>query len=168
MTPLRLLVYGFGNPGKEDDGLGIALADTIELERIGGVTVEKNYQLNAEDALLVAEHDMAVFVDASTNEIDGFRFSALRPEPEVSFTTHAMSPGSVLALCNQLYGKNPPAYLLEIKGVSWSIKEELSGQAQLHLNAACSFLKNILLSALPIECAAALCYRPDRIVITPL
>lgn len=155
MAPLRILVYGFGNPGKEDDGLGIALADKIEREGFSGVTVEKNYQLNAEDALAVAEHDMTVFVDASTNDIDGFRFTALLPDPEVSFTTHAMSPGSVLALCNRLYEKKPPAYLLEIKGFSWSMQEVLSEAAKLHLNAAYGFLKNILVSALPIETAAA-------------
>jgi hydrogenase maturation protease len=155
MAPIRTLVYGFGNPGKEDDGLGIALADNLELERMPGVTVEKNYQLNIEDALTVAEHDLVVFVDASINDIDGFRFSALRPEPEVSFTTHAMSPGSILALCNRLYEKKPPAYLLEIKGLSWNMHEEISKEAQPNLNAASHFLKSILLSAQPIETAAA-------------
>jgi hydrogenase maturation protease len=154
MVSIRILVYGFGNPGKEDDGLGIALANNVEQEHISEVTVEKNYQLNVEDALLVAEHDMVVFVDASTNDIDGFRFSVLHPESVVFFTTHAMSPGSVLALCDQLYEKKPPAYLLEIKGLSWNMHEGISREAQPNLNAASCFLKSILLSAQPIETAA--------------
>jgi hydrogenase maturation protease len=155
MFSIRILVYGFGNPGKEDDGLGIALAENMELERMAGVTVEKNYQLNVEDALTVAQHDMVVFVDASTSDIADFRFKALIPESEVSFTTHAMSPGAVLELCFQLYGKKPPAYLLEIKGRSWNMHEEISKEAKLNLKAASQFLKRILLSARPIETAAA-------------
>src|SRR5450432_1649313 len=53
----RILVIGYGNPGREDDGLGPAAA--AEIERLGrpGVSVRGNYQLVLEDAADVAEAD---------------------------------------------------------------------------------------------------------------
>jgi hypothetical protein len=62
---MTVLVYGYGNPGRGDDGLGIALADAIERRALPGVTVQRNYQLNLEDALLLTEFEATVFVDAS-------------------------------------------------------------------------------------------------------
>lgn len=117
-SPPSVLVYGFGNPGREDDGAGVALAERIRAAALPGVTTDSNYQLNVEDALLLSEHDIVIFADATRSPVDHFNFYRLQPDASVSFTTHAMSPGSVLALCSQLYGKTPPAYMLEIGGMS--------------------------------------------------
>ena len=51
-----ILLIGFGNPGRLDDGLGPALADAIEKLALPGVTVESNYQLTVEDAAEIAKH----------------------------------------------------------------------------------------------------------------
>jgi hypothetical protein len=97
---------------------------------------------------------MAIFVDASMNSLDGYRFTALNPGPSADFTTHAVHPGAVVALCRQLYGRNPPSYLLEIEGVSWNMQEHLSPSAQTNLETAFQFLKTILLSDQPGVSAA--------------
>ena len=139
-----VLVYGFGNPGREDDGAGVALAERIKSAALPGVTTDTNYQLNVEDALLLAEHDLVIFADATRNPVDGFRLSRLEPDASVSFTTHAMSPGSVLALCSQLYGKTPPVYMLEIGGVSFEMREGMSVEGVENMEAAGAFLLNLL------------------------
>ncbi|MDU9048848.1 MAG: hydrogenase maturation protease [Candidatus Electrothrix sp. Rat3] len=143
-SPPSVLVYGFGNPGREDDGAGVALAERIRAAALPGVTTDSNYQLNVEDALLLSEHDLVIFADATRNPVDGFRFSRLEPDPSVSFTTHAMSPGSVLALCTQLYGKTPPAYMLEIAGVSFELREGMTAEGEKNALAAGRFLKGLL------------------------
>ncbi|CAK8715477.1 Hydrogenase maturation protease [Candidatus Electrothrix laxa] len=143
MSP-SVLVYGFGNPGREDDGAGVALAEKIRAAALPGVTTDSNYQLNAEDALLLTEHDIIIFADATRNPVDGFRFSRLEPDPSVSFTTHAMSPGSVLALCSQLYGKTPPVYMLEIAGTSFELCEGMTAEAAENTVAATRFLTTLL------------------------
>lgn len=140
----RLLLYGFGNPGRFDDGLGIDFVNSFTQSNDAvSLTVESNYQLNGEDALLLSEHDYVVFVDASENNIEQFRLSEVTPANEIAFTTHAMAPDSVLALCTEVYGetKTPPTYLLEIKGYSWGIGEGLSEQADKNLKAALEFLQ---------------------------
>jgi hydrogenase maturation protease len=139
-----VLVYGYGNPGREDDGAGVALAEQIRVAALPGVTTDSNYQLNVEDALLLTEHDIIIFADASRNPIDGFRFSRLEPDSALTFTTHAMSPGSVLALCSQLYGKTPAAYLLEIAGTSFELREGLTAEATENTAAAGVFLLDLL------------------------
>ena len=41
----RILVIGYGNPGRRDDGLGPALAARLEALALPGVTVESDFQL---------------------------------------------------------------------------------------------------------------------------
>lgn len=144
MPGLSILVYGYGNPGRRDDGLGVLFAEHIEKLALPHVKVETNYQLNAEDALEAAQHDVVIFADASYNEGDSFRFSRLLPAHEVAFTTHAMSPGSVLALCQELYDKRPDAYLLELRGYEWEMGEGLSEEGTRVLSTAVAFMEPLL------------------------
>ena len=46
----RVLVIGYGNPGRQDDGLGAAVIERLEALGLEGVTVDADYQLNIEDA----------------------------------------------------------------------------------------------------------------------
>ncbi|RWX48521.1 hydrogenase maturation protease [Candidatus Electrothrix marina] len=143
-APPSVLVYGFGNPGREDDGAGVALAERIKSAALPGVTTDSNYQLNVEDALLLSEHDLVIFADATRSPVDRFSFYRLQPDASVSFTTHAMSPGSVLALCSQLYGETPPVYMLEIAGVSFELRDGMSAEAAENTVAATRFLTELL------------------------
>jgi hydrogenase maturation protease len=61
----RIFVMGYGNPGRQDDGLGPAAAAEIDLLGWPNIKTQDNYQLNIEDAIDVAEHDIVWFVDAS-------------------------------------------------------------------------------------------------------
>lgn len=139
-----MLVYGYGNPGRGDDGLGVAFCEAIEKLGLAGIAVETNYQLNVEDAATIAERDIVLFVDASRADIDSFRLSVLQPTPRIEFTTHAMSPGSVLALCHELYGAHPAAFILEIKGHAWELGDPLSAEAGRHLDEAVAFMTPLL------------------------
>jgi hydrogenase maturation protease len=146
----NILVYGYGNPGRQDDGLGVACADQIEewLQHHDhadiDVDVQSNYQLNIEDALAIADKDVAIFVDASIEAINDFCFTRVHPSSDVAFSMHAVSPSFVLDLCQNLYDKRPDTYLLHIKGYEWEMKEELSGRAAQNLGKALAFLKDKL------------------------
>ena len=143
-----VLVYGYGNPGRQDDGLGIALAEQVEAwataENIPGLVFDSNYQLNAEDALAVAESRAVVFIDATKEEMEPFAFRRLSPQAEIAFSTHAMAPESVLALAAELYDERPPAWLLAIRGHAWEPNEPPTAAAQVNLAAARDFLQQWL------------------------
>ncbi len=139
-----VLIYGYGNPGRCDDGLGVAFSERMGELFPGEITTDSNFQLNAEDALDISEKDIVIFADASVNDINGFSVSLLEPDKEIGFTTHAMSPGSVLALCMEIYGKKPDTYLLEIKGEEWGLGDSLSDKGRSNLESAVEWFSPLI------------------------
>lgn len=135
-SPLRILVYGFGNPGRLDDGVGPRFAEAIEawaeVEGHKHIQCETGYQLNIEDAETIGHYDVVVFADASQEpEIEDFAITKLKPDSaRIEFTMHAVSPGYVLKLCKDLYGMAPKAWLVHIRGESWGFGEGLSEAAE--------------------------------------
>ncbi len=146
---IKILIYGYGNPGREDDGLGAALVSRLEewskSSGYTGIEFDTNYQLNIEDAEAISGKDIVIFADASTEEIDDYLFTEVTGETEVSFTTHAASPGYIVQLCRDLFGKCPKVYLLHIKGYRWDFKEGLSKEAENNLQKALDFTKKYFL-----------------------
>lgn len=137
-----ILIYGYGNPGRQDDGLGPAIIDRIEAdaELRALVDTESNYQLNVEDALDVVGRTAVIFVDATLSGDGPFAFYGIEPSAEITFTTHSMSPESVMALANDLYQAETPGYVLAIKGHEWDFVEGLSAAARQNLDEAYRFL----------------------------
>ncbi len=135
-----IYVYGFGNPGRQDDGLGPMIIDRLENENIDCVTTDSNYQLNIEDADNIAGSDIVIFVDASIDAEEPFSFRRIEPSAEITFTTHSMSPESVIALCGDIHGKIPETYFLAVRGYEWEMFEGLSERAIYNFNEAYSFL----------------------------
>ncbi|MBN1531353.1 MAG: hydrogenase maturation protease [Spirochaetes bacterium] len=141
---MRILVYGYGNPGRQDDGLGAALVSMLEQAPIPGVDTECNYQLNIEDAYTISEYDAVVFVDASLVEEVPYSFKSIDPSLEITFTTHSMAPESVIALCEETGLHCPPSFLLAIRGYQWEFQEGLSDNARENLQKAYEFLTSLL------------------------
>lgn len=142
MTEKKILIYGFGNPGRQDDGLGNEFISKAEAwatgQQLTNISFDSNYQLNIEDALEISEYDIVVFADATIEDfVDTFRLDILDPEKEpVKYTLHAASPGYILELCHDLYGKHPKTYLLRIKGYQWELAEGLTPKAAQNLEQA--------------------------------
>ncbi len=145
---MNILVYGYGNPGRSDDGLGIEFTHRLEslAKNTKGVRwwFDSNYQLNIEDADALAGNDVVIFADASVEEIDDFCISLVDAKSEMSFTTHAASPGYIVHLCEKLFNKRPIVYLLHIKGYDWEFKEGLSEKAKQNLENAFDYISPVI------------------------
>lgn len=140
-----VLVIGYGNPGRRDDGLGPAFAAALEAHSYPGVTVDADYQLTVEDAATVAQHDAAVFVDADTQGAEPFCFRRLAPGDAVTFSTHSVSAEGVLALAQELFHAKTSAYVLGVRGYEFNeFGEGLSEQARENLAAALAFFEPIV------------------------
>jgi hydrogenase maturation protease len=146
----QILIYGYGNPGRQDDGLGYAMVRKLEgwtsENGFSGIEFDSNYQLNIEDAEAISAKDLVIFVDASAEEIEDYILTDVTGETDVSFTTHAASPGYIVKLCSELFSKTPPVKLLHIKGYEWEFREGLSDQAENNLHKAFIFMKEYLLN----------------------
>lgn len=147
MDQKKILVFGIGNPGRGDDGLGPKFVERLrgrastdaEFKNsapAGACDLEFRYQLNIEDALTIKDHDFVVFADATTTGEEPATVTEIFPSDAIAFTTHRMSPAAVLALCHELFGRAPRAYTLAIRGYDWDIGESLSEQAESNLELA--------------------------------
>lgn len=137
----KTLIYGYGNPGRQDDALGVMLAERTEewLHNAGiaGVETDSNYQLNIEDAERISHFDRVIFADASKEEhIEQFEITHLEPSAKVEFTMHAVSPAFIMHLCQSIYGRTPEAWLVHIRGYEWELSEGLTQKANANLEAS--------------------------------
>jgi len=142
--PMLIHVIGYGNPGRRDDGLGVALAAEIESLALHGVTADSDYQLNVEYSADICSVDVVVFADASVNAPEPFEFTRIQPAREITFTTHSVSPASVLAVCQDIYGRCPEAYQLAVRGYSFELGEGLTEEAMGNLRRAVEFLSGFI------------------------
>jgi hydrogenase maturation protease len=140
MTAPRILVLGYGNPGRQDDGLGPAVAGAIGRMGWRHVTAVDDYQLNIEDALDVASHDLVWFVDASKTGDEPFSVQDVRPSPTSEFTSHLLRPAALLAIARLYCHRAPPALLLAIRGYEFEFAESLTPGGEKNLRAALAML----------------------------
>jgi hydrogenase maturation protease len=139
----NILFYGYGNPGRGDDGLGPALVAELEPLASAGLACESDYQLSVEDAATLAGYDVVVFVDADMQGPAPFWFDRVQPSRELSFSSHSATPGQVVALAAEMFGSQVKAYTLGIRGYQFGeLCESLSDQARANLAAALAFAKN--------------------------
>ena len=141
----RILLLGYGNPARGDDGLGPACAAAAASWNLPRLTVDQDYQLKLEDAAAVAAHAVVIFVDAAAEGPAPFAFLAVEPAPLSGFTTHALSPAQLLEIAHRSFGAAPEARLLAIRGYRFDhFCEELSPPAAANLRAAADFLKGYI------------------------
>jgi hydrogenase maturation protease len=142
----RILVIGYGNPGRLDDGLGPALAKAVAELELPGVDTDSDYQLTVDDAADVAGYDLVVFADADETGPEPFwqkrlELGSARP----TFSTHHVSPAGVLALAKDLFDAEPECWLLGIRGYEFNaFGEGLSRAAQDNLGEALTQLQESL------------------------
>ena len=141
---MRILVYGYGNPGRQDDGLGPVAADAVAAWKFDAVDTDSNYQLNIEDGALLAEYDKVLFIDASITAPEPYEVYPLEASEDIQFTTHAISAASVLAIGQDHFDAHAEVWMIGIRGYSFSFEEEMTPQAQKNLTAALAYIQNLL------------------------
>ena len=146
MPEARILVLGYGNPGRRDDGLGPAAAEAIEAFSLRGVRTSANYQLMIEDAYDAAESDVVIFIDAAKAGAEPYSISAVQPATNVSaFASHVVAPELVLGLSGSVFGHIPRASLVGIRGYAFNFEEGLSARAQANLASALVHIRNVMI-----------------------
>ncbi len=126
---MNTLVLGYGNPLRGDDGAGWGVAE--RLQGVAGITAVPLHQLLPEHADLIHTAVHVIFVDAAVDgEPGAVRVQALAPDRQGLAASHQMSPGLLLAMVAELYGRCPPAHLITITGQNFGYTETLSPPVQ--------------------------------------
>jgi len=136
------LIYGIGNAGRQDDGLGWAFIDRLEhIHPRPRARLRRTYQLGLEDADLISRYTRVLFVDATKDPaVESFSLSRPQPKLDFSFTSHAISVPAILATTQQCFEHVPDAYLLAIRGYEWELQQGLTSPAQHNLSQSLEFL----------------------------
>ncbi len=145
---MKILIYGYGNPGRQDDGIGISFINKLERwvikNKIKNISFDSNYQLNLEDSLEISNYDLVIFVDASKNIKKAYNLKRIYPEKINFYTTHKMLPENVLFLSKELYSKEPVCYILTIKGYKWEININPTKKAIKNIELSFIYIKKML------------------------
>ena len=127
------LILGYGNSLRGDDAIGPRLAAML-----GGVAVQ---QLVPELAERLAAEDRVVFIDARTDLPPGQ--VRMMPVDGESASTHWCSPGCLLRLALQVYGRAPEALLVGIGAQSFDLGAPLSAAARQGMKKALAQIRAI-------------------------
>ena len=132
-----ILVFGYGNPGRGDDGLGPAFIEAVEKMELPNVECRSDMQLQVEHVLDMQGREMVLFVDADMRCEAPFEFGEITPEKDSSYTSHAMTPQALLHSYKDVLKEQPPAtFLLRIHGKTFELGDDISSEAIDHLKRA--------------------------------
>ena len=140
-----VLIFTWGNPSRGDDAIGPRVHDLLLKEDLPGVDVLTDFQLQIEHTVDLESRERVLFVDASVSAAAPFEFYRLKPARDDSFTTHAMSPASLLATYQKACHKQPPpAFMLSIRAYVFKLGLSISAEANENLDEAVAFIRQLL------------------------
>jgi len=128
--PSGLLVIGYGNTLRRDDGVGPRVADAVKALALPGVRALACPLLTPELADPISRARVAIFVDAAVDAPREVQLRKLTPAGSSQIMAHAASPATVLALARDVFGHAPEAWWLTIPVEDLGLGEELSPMAQ--------------------------------------
>ena len=140
----QVLIAGFGNIYRRDDGAGPAVVNSLRehLERSPLGTLDDGFddlghsvdtvvlhQLVPEFADTIADYDLLILVDAHVGVIpEALREVRLQAMYEMPLVPHHFRPETVLALVQQIHGHAPTCILLSLRGHDFDFGEGLSDE----------------------------------------
>jgi hydrogenase maturation protease len=139
-----VLIIGFGNTLRRDDGAGAVVARLLAADprlAVDDVEIQERYQLLPEMALDFAEASLVVFVDADVRGLPGsIEIHEIDPETaarsdadargEPGASSHHVGGGELVALAATLTGRAPRAVAVGIGVADLEIGEGLSAPVE--------------------------------------
>ncbi|MGC2581456.1 MAG: hydrogenase maturation protease [Acidobacteriaceae bacterium] len=143
-TPALLLACG--NSLREDDGVGLQIAEAVEqLFPTSRLRIVAAQQFTPELAAELAATDLAIFVDACVDDDPG----AIRVTPVAASAdppeTHRLDPPALLAMAGSLCGHTPVhAFALTVGARRFGYGTEIAGPVRQAIPRACRLVGNLL------------------------
>ncbi len=138
-----LIVVGYGNTLRRDDGVGPKVAEAVAALALPGVRALAVALLTPELAEAVSQAGVVVFVDAAVDAPREVRLRGLEPAASSQLMAHAANPATLLALARDVFGHSPEAWWLTIPAEAMGIGEELSPLAQRGFDTALREIKKL-------------------------
>ncbi|MCS6862902.1 MAG: hydrogenase maturation protease [Abditibacteriales bacterium] len=123
-----VVIIGYGNPLRSDDGLGWRAAQQLA-PMLQGLDAEvvTCHQLTPELAETIRRASLVVFIDADGDSPPGkLSVRQVLPDPRLPDFTHHLTPATLLAYAEAMYGARPKAFAFSVSAESFAVGEELS------------------------------------------
>jgi hydrogenase maturation protease len=150
MSLKPVLVFAYGNISRGDDALAPLMIEKLQGENITTacghpIKYLTDYQIQIEHILDMQGCERVLMIDAHQALETPYSFQALNSRLETSYTTHGMSPSTLLYTYEKTFGsKPPPGYLLALRGQEFELGVGLSERSKNDLQLALSFCRCIL------------------------
>jgi hydrogenase maturation protease len=128
-----VLVVGYGNPLRSDDGIGWHAARLLATDsRLDGARVLAHHQLAPELAEDISRASLVVLVDAAAEGDPGsVAVRQIEPRPATPATwSHHLDPETLAGLAQTLYGAVPPIVLVSVAAATFAEGDGLSSALQ--------------------------------------
>jgi len=125
----RVLIIGYGNPLRGDDGFGWHAAQRLrELLHDPGIEILTVQQLTPELMEPISRAAKVIFLDAAaTGEPGHLSVTPVDSTAAGSASfTHFATPGALLAGARALYGSAPEGLMISVAGADFNLGAELS------------------------------------------
>jgi hydrogenase maturation protease len=140
----RVLIIGFGNPLRGDDGVGPIVVSRLSRLHSGAECVT-TMQLHPEHAELMRGRDVVIFVDASVDAVHVMVNPVDQESGENWQAGHSDTPAGLTALCRAMYPDPPErVYLLEIPARSLEFGEHLTARTRQDASEAETLIRNMI------------------------
>lgn len=141
-------VWAYGNPLRQDDGLGPWVAERLETKTFPGVEVRIGHQLLPEWLEDLRSGDQLLFVDAALRGPDvTLKELDLKERPALG-TGHRVTPAQFCRMARDLYGLKIQARLCSIRGERFELGKPMTDQARARGEQAVARITRFLRQAL--------------------
>jgi hydrogenase maturation protease len=147
-----ILVIGYGNTLRADDGAGPCVAARASAWGWPGLTAIAVHQLTPELAEPLAAAELAIFLDARLADAsEEVEIIPLEPAGSGGMDGHTSDPRSLLALAQAVYGRHPRAWLVTLPAADLALGERLSSTAERGVEAALAGIAALIERECPVR-----------------
>ena len=150
MSADELLIFAYGNISRGDDALAPLLVERLQQQGVVqgcGLQLKflSDYQIHIEHVMDMQQCQRVLLIDAAQQLPQAYRLYPVTAQQQTLYTTHGMSPATLLHTYRQVLHEEPPATaMLAIGGYQFELGQVLSPQAEENLAQAEQFLKSLL------------------------
>lgn len=126
--PIKVLVVGYGNELRSDDGVGPWVVERLsERCKDPGVEFLACHQLLPEHAEPVSRSKRVIFIDAAADLPPGkMTCRRVRAETALKNVGHFFTPSGLLGMSEAVYGHGPEALVFAIGAESFEVGDSLT------------------------------------------
>jgi hydrogenase maturation protease len=141
----NVLLLGYGNRLRRDDGAGPHVAEAVAARHVPGVRCIAPFQIVPELLEELCGMSRVLFIDASHEPCtDPFRVCRIAAAAPPARLSHCGGPAALLTLAQALDGRHPEAWLLTLPAADLGFGEGLSPRMQGQVTVALDWIRQWL------------------------